>query len=252
MAEPEIIRSPVLAGTAHGFFGRAGGVSKGEVAGLNAGLGAGDDPDAVTRNRKIVSDCVMPGADLVMPYQVHSADVAVVGGAFDLTSRPRVDALVTNRPGILLGIVTADCAPVLLYDQSAGIIGAAHAGWKGAHAGIVENTAEAMISSGAQRNRICAAIGPCIAQASYEVDDAFRAQFTNEEGQFFGAGKHGHQQFDLEGYVASRLRLAGIDNIHALGADTYADPERFYSYRRATHRGAPTYGRQISVIGLGR
>lgn len=250
MAEVEVIRSSLLDGINHGFFGRRGGVSTGDAAGLNAGLGAGDDPGAVETNRQLVVSVVLPGAALVTPYQVHSPDVAVVAEPWSLDERPRVDAAVTNRPGLLLGIVTADCAPVLLADAKARVVGAAHAGWKGAHGGVVENTVDAMEALGADRGRIVAAIGPCIAQVSYEVDDGFRAQFTAGDERFFDEGKPGHWQFDLEGYVASRLARAGVLAIDPLALDTYADPARFYSYRRASHRAEPTYGRQIAVIGL--
>ncbi len=251
MAEIEVIRSSLLEGVQHGFFGRRGGVSTGDVAGLNAGLGAGDDPAAVLSNRDLVISNVMPGAPLVTPYQVHSPDVAVVTEPWAFDERPQVDAAVTDQPGLLLGIVTADCAPVLLADREAGVVGAAHAGWKGAHGGVVENTVAAMEVLGAGRGRITAAIGPCIAQDSYEVDDGFRTRFASEDGRFFRKGQPGHWQFDLEGYVTSRLIAAGVARIDPLGLDTYADPTRFYSYRRATHRAEPTYGRQIAVIGLG-
>ncbi len=246
----EVINSALLERVQHGFFGRRGGVSTGGVAGLNAGLGAGDDPAAVETNRQLVVSSVMPGSALVTPYQVHSPDVAVVTKQWSLDERPRVDAVVTNKSRLLLGIVTADCAPVLLADAEARVVGAAHAGWKGAHGGVVENTIDAMEALGADRRRISAAIGPCIAQESYEIDDGFRTQFSNEDDRFFVSGKPGHWQFDLEGYVASRLAVAGLTTIDPLGLDTYSDPERFYSYRRATHRAEPTYGRQIAVIGL--
>ena len=154
---------------------------------------------------------------------------------------------------MLLGIVTADCAPVLLADSQAGVVGAAHAGWKGAFTGVIENTLDAMSALGARRENIAAAIGPCIAQASYEVDDGFAARFTGadaENARFFAAGRPGHCHFDLEAYVARRLEMAGIARIEPLGLDTLGAPERFYSYRRATLRGEPAYGRQISLIGL--
>ena len=168
-------------------------------------------------------------------------------------TRPQADALVTDRPGLVLGVVTADCAPVLLADRVAGVIGASHTGWKGAAAGVTDNTIAAMEQLGAKRSRITAAIGPCIAQASYEVDQAFVAQFCADDpgnARHFAAGRAGHAQFDLEGYVAARLESAGIGEVERLGADTYADPARFYSYRRATHLGEPNYGRQIALIGL--
>lgn len=264
VGEPvEVIRAEVLAGVPHGFLGRRGGVSTGNVAGLNVGLGAGDDPPAIAENRRRAAAAVMPGASLVTVYQVHSPDCVVVASAWpdragadhawDNADRPPADALVTNRPGLLLGILTADCAPVLLADRAAGVIGAAHAGWKGALGGVIANTVAAMTALGADPARIAAAIGPCIAQASYEVDDALRMCFINEtpaNERFFAPGKPGHAQFDLEGYVAARLAEAGITRIEPLHLDTYAAPERFFSFRRATHRGEAAYGREIALIGL--
>lgn len=251
MAEtPECICAPILEWAPHGFFGRIGGVSTGVVAGLNAGLGAGDDDAAVAENRRRVVEAVMPGADLLTPYQVHSADSVIVRTAWAQGDRPRADALVTDRPGLLLGIVTADCAPVLLADREAGVVGAAHAGWRGACDGVIAATIRAMAELGADPARIRAAIGPCIARGSYEVDDGFRAQFGPAGDRFFVNGRPGHHQFDLEAYVASRLTECGITQMQPLGLDTYADDARFFSYRRATHRGEATYGRQISIIGL--
>lgn len=251
MAEPvEVIRAGVLAGIPHGFLGRRGGVSIGVVAGLNAGLGAGDDDMAVAENRRLAADAVLPGAELVTAYQVHSPDAVIVREAWALADRPRADALVTDRPGLLLGIVTADCAPILLADKEAGVIGAAHAGWRGAHDGVIASTVSAMEQLGAIPARICAAIGPCIAQASYEVDDTFRDQFGAGADRFFARGKPGHSQFDLAAYVAARLAESGVGSIEPLGLDTYANEARFFSYRRSTHRNEGTYGRQISLIGI--
>jgi YfiH family protein len=158
--------------------------------------------------------------------------------------------MVTDRPGLLLGVVTADCAPVLLADREAGVVGAAHAGWRGAHGGVLESTVAAMERLGARRERIAAAVGPAIAQPSYEVDERFRENFAIDDERFFVAGREGRWQFDLEGYVVARLRAAGIAAAEPLGLDTYADEDRFFSFRRATHRGEPTYGRQFSLIGL--
>jgi len=236
----------------HGFMTRSGGVSTGPAAGLQCGFGADDDPQAVRENRRLAVEAVLPGAALVSVHQIHSPDVAVVEEPWSDDRRPRADALVTQRPGILLGIVTADCAPVLLADRAAGVVGAAHAGWRGAHGGVIENTVEAMVALGAERARIAAAVGPCIAQPSYEVDESFRAQFRDEDARFFVPGKAGRRQFDLPGYVVMRLQSAGVGAAHALGLDTYADPARFYSYRRATHRGEATYGRLISLVGIAR
>lgn len=249
----EVIRSSVLEGAPHGFLGRRGGVSTGVAAGLNAGLGSGDDPAAIAENRKRAAAAVLPAARLVGVYQIHSPDCVTVAEPWSDDARPQADALVTDRKGILLGILTADCAPVLLADREAGVVGAAHAGWKGALAGVTDRTIAAMAALGARRQSIAAAIGPCIAQASYEVDDAFRDRFLAagvENTGFFGAGKPGHWQFDLEAYVAHRLELAGVGRVERLRLDTYANPDRFYSFRRATHRGEPAYGRQISLIGL--
>lgn len=254
MAEVEVNRAAVLDGVAHGFLGRRGGVSSGLVAGLNVGLGAGDDDSAVQANRCLAVDAVLPGARLATVYQVHSADCVVVIEPWPDATRPHTDALVTNRPGLVLGVVTADCAPVLFADRAVGVVGAAHAGWKGAVGGVTDAAIAAMEALGADRSRIVAAVGPCIAQPSYEVDAGFRVQFCAADtgnGQFFAPGTPGHFQFDLEGYVAARLENAGIRAVERLALDTYPAPERFYSYRRATHRSEPTYGRQISLIGLG-
>lgn len=250
---PVPIRADLLGPVPHGFFGRIGGVSTGAVAGLNAGLGTGDDPAAVAENRRRAAAAVLPGAPIVSVYQIHSADCVRVERPWDEAERPRADALVTDRPGLLLGIVTADCAPVLLADPAAGVIGAAHAGWKGALAGVTDRTVAAMVALGAAPERIVAAIGPTIARASYEVDEDFARRFeaadpANE--RFFASGRPGHMQFDLEAYLVARLAAAGIGRIAALGLDTYADDARFFSFRRATHQGAPDYGRQIALIGL--
>ena len=250
-ASVDVIRSAALDGTANGFLGRRGGVSTGAMAGLNVGLGSEDDPAAIAENRARATGAVLPGATLVTCYQVHGADAVTV--CEPLTERPRADALVTDRPGLALGILTADCAPVLLADRQAGVVGAAHAGWKGALAGVTDATVAAMEALGADRSRIAAAIGPCIARASYEVDDAFFRPFADADPaneHFFADGRAGHHRFDLEAYVAHRLATAGITRVDALGLDTYADEDRFYSFRRATHRAEPSYGRQIAIIGL--
>jgi YfiH family protein len=246
------IVAAALEGVPHGFLGRRGGVSTGEHGGLNVGLGSADDPAAVAENRRRAVAAVKPGATLVSLYQIHSAECRVAQPWAD-ADRPEADALVSDRPDLLLGILTADCAPVLLADAAAGVVGAAHAGWKGALAGVTDATVAAMERLGARRERIAAAIGPCIARASYEVDDGFLRRFeaadpANE--RFFSAGRPGHHQFDLEAYVAARLAAADIGRVETLGLDTYADPARFFSYRRATHRGEPDYGRQIALIGL--
>jgi YfiH family protein len=237
----------------HGFLGRRGGVSEGNCAGLNVGLGSSDDPEAILTNRRLAVEAVAPGRQLVTVYQVHSAAAIAATSAFPDAQRPRADAIVTDRPGLALGILTADCTPVLFADVRAGVVGAAHAGWKGAFAGVIEATVSAMEGLGAHRNAIVAAVGPTIARRSYEVDEGFLARFTDEDPdheRFFTPGRAGHHQFDLEGFVVARLAAAGLGQIEALGLDTYSDPDRFYSYRRATHRGEPDYGRQISLIAL--
>lgn len=249
----EVIRTGALGDVAHGFLGRRGGVSDGVCAGLNVGTGSGDDPAAIAENRARAVAAVLPGAELVTVFQVHSAEVVTITAAVDFDERPRADAMVSDRPGLLLGILTADCAPVLLADREAGVIGAAHAGWKGALAGVTDATVAAMAALGARVDRIAAAIGPCIARASYEVDDGFARRFGEHDPaneRFFTPGRAGHQQFDLAGYVAARLAAAGVGRIEVLGEDTYAQTDRFFSYRRSTHRGEPDYGRQISLIGL--
>lgn len=249
----DIVTAPTLAGLPHGFLGRRGGVSAGIFAGLNVGLGSSDLPEAVAENRRHATEAVLPDASLVTLHQIHSAEAVAVTAPFPDADRPRADALVTDRPGLLLGILTADCVPVLFADVEASVVGAAHAGWKGAIGGVTDAVLTAMERLGADRARIAAAIGPCIARASYEVDDAFAARFEAadpENERFFTAGRTGHQQFDIEAYVTARLAAAGVRRIEALGLDTCANEDRFFSYRRATHRGEPDYGRQISVIGL--
>lgn len=250
----ERLVASVLDGVPHGFMGRAGGVSTGLYAGLNVGLGSDDERAAILANRDIARDAVLPGSTLVTVRQVHSPDVVTVTGPITEAARPPADALVTREPGLLLGILTADCVPVLFADAAAGVVGAAHAGWKGALGGVTDATVAAMEALGADRTRIACAIGPCIARASYEVGEDFAERFeaadpANE--RFFLAGRPGHRMFDIEAYVAARLAAAGITRIVALGEDTCAQPERFYSYRRSCLNGEPGYGRQISLIGVG-
>ena len=246
-------RSALLGAVPHGFAGRRGGVSTGSVASLNCGIGSGDAVGAVATNRARAADAALANAALVGLYQVHGRDVATVTAAWADDARPRADAMVTDRPGILLGIMTADCAPVLFADVDAGVVGAAHAGWKGALAGVTDATVAAMEALGAQRGRIVAAIGPMIARASYEVDatlfDAFTSHDPGNE-RFFMDGRAGHWQFDLEAYVAQRIAAAGVARVEAMGIDSYAQADDFYSYRRATHAKQADYGRQLSVIGL--
>lgn len=253
MSKVEAIQAAALDGVPHGFLGRRGGVSQGICAGLNVGLGSSDDRDAIQANRQLAVGAVAPGCQLVTVFQVHSVDAIAVTHPFPDDARPHADAMVTDRSGLALGILTADCAPVLLADRSAGVIGAAHAGWKGAVGGVIESTVSAMEKLGARRDAIVAAVGPAIARRSYEVDDGFHRRVTEidpEFDRFFSGGRAGHHQFDLEGFVAARLFAAGVGQVEALGLDTYSDADRFFSYRRATHRGEPDYGRQISIIAL--
>lgn len=250
----DIVRSGLI-DVPHGFLGRQGGVSTGAVAGLNCGLGSGDDPAAVETNRRLAADAIIAGAPLASVYQIHSPTAVIVTEAAPHDGRPQADALVTDRPGLLLGVVTADCAPVLLADVEAGVVAAAHAGWRGATAGVTDQAIAAMISLGAKVERMAAAVGPCIAKASYEVDHAFAERMIAEDAdneRFLGEGPQGSPHFDLEAYVVARLAAAGVRRIEAMGLDTYALEDRYYSYRRATHRIEATYGRQLSLIGIAR
>lgn len=248
-----VIKAKLLGDIPHGFLGRGGGVSTGIYAGLNVGLGSEDEREAVLENRHRAVDAVLPGASLARVYQFHSPDVVTIKSSGQPEEPPKADAMVTDRPNILLGIVTADCVPVLFADRQAGVVGAAHAGWKGAIGGVTDNTIAAMEVLGADRARIICAIGPCIAQKSYEVDEGFLRRFAEADAmneRFFADGKAGHYQFDIEGYVAARLAAAGISKVECLGEDTYSQPDRFFSYRRSCHLNEPGYGRQISLIGL--
>lgn len=245
--------SRALDGIPHGFLGRLGGVSEGICAGLNVGLGSLDDRESILENRRRAVAAVAPGAKLATLHQIHSPDAVYVTAPFADEARPKADSMVADRPGLILGILTADCAPVLLADREAGVVAAAHAGWKGALGGVVEATVAEMERRGAMRSRIAAAVGPCIARRSYEVDEGFLRRFAEsdpEHERFFTLGREGHHQFDLEGFVLSRLAAAGLTRIEALGEDTYSQPDRFFSYRRATHKGEADYGRQISLIAL--
>lgn len=257
-AAPPRIELPSLTGLpgiAHGFFTRIGGVSEGVYARLNCGVGSGDDRAAVLANRERAAAAlgVVPG-NLASPYQVHGNSVAVVTEPWAAGQGPEADAVVTDRPGVAIGIGTADCAPVLFADASAGVVGAAHAGWGGAIRGVLEATVAAMETMGARADHIAAAIGPAIAQASYEVGPEFRDRFLQDDpanDRFFVASdKPGHHRFDLTGYVASRLARLGLAAIAETGLDTYAEETRFFSFRRTTHRGEADYGRMISAIAL--
>ena len=234
--------------TPHGFYTRAGGVSEGIYRGLNCGFGSQDDSQNVTENRnRIAKDLSIE--TLCTVYQHHSADVIVVDGPVDPTTK--ADAMVTKQRGIGLGILTADCAPILFQDAKNSVIGAAHSGWKGAVAGIAENVVTAMVELGAERGEIVATVGPCISQANYEVGQEFLEQFMDEDpanSQFFVNGVDGKFQFDLPSFCLSALRGADIKSADWVGACTYADEERYFSFRRTTHRAEPDYGRLISVI----
>jgi purine-nucleoside/S-methyl-5'-thioadenosine phosphorylase / adenosine deaminase len=244
-----------LDGVRHAFFTRVGGVSEGPYASLNCGYGSGDDPARVTENRAIaLRRAELEGVALNTGYQTHSAEVATVEAAWPRDAAPKVDAMVTARPRVALGILAADCAPVLLADGEAGVVGAAHAGWRGALAGVIEATVKAMLALGARPERIRAGIGPCIAQRSYEVGPEFPAPFLahdpGNEVFFAPARRPGHHLFDLPGYVGARLAGAGIKRITCAYCDTCAEAGRFFSYRRATLAGEKDYGRGLSIVAL--
>ena len=248
----ETIKADNLSNVKHGFFTRKGGLSKGIYEGLNCGVGSSDDKAAVTRNRAQVAKTmnVTPDA-LVGVHQYHSADVVTVTGPS--LERPKADAMVTNIKDVALGILTADCQPVLFADKTAGVIGAAHAGWKGALNGVLSNTIKAMEALGAKRENVSAAIGPCISQPAYEVGPEFFEDFIAQDHsftRFFANGKEDRMQFDLPGFGLHMLREAGVGSAEWIGHCTFADEARFYSYRRTTHRAEPDYGRLISVIRL--
>jgi polyphenol oxidase len=242
----------------HGFFTREGGVSDGLYTSLNCGPGSSDKPEAVAENRRRVTAMLdLPEEALVTLYQTHSSDVVVVTEPWSPGNAPKADAMVTNRPGIALGILTADCAPVLLADGKAGIVAAAHAGWKGALGGVLENTVKAMVELGAKKPKIVAAIGPCIGHRNYEVGPEFPAPFLAEDpvnADYFAPSpaRPGHHLFDLPGYISRKLAGLGVHEVTRVPADTLRDEARFFSYRRATLRGETDYGRQISVITLDR
>lgn len=249
------LQSPHLStlGIRHGFFTRAGGVSKGIYRGLNVGLGSSDDREKVEENRRRVTNWLGVAEDrLVTPYQVHSPDVLTVSAPFH-GERPKADAVVTATPGLAVGVHTADCGPILFADPRARVIGAAHAGWKGALTGVLENTISAMIAIGAKRNRIVAVLGPSITAANYEVGpefvERFRGAHDGADKWFSESSRPGHAMFDLNAYTVERLDKAGV-GASFLGDCTYADEDRFFSYRRTTHRGEGDYGRQVSAIVL--
>ncbi len=247
----EVLTSDLLAGARHGFFTRRGGASSGIYAGLNAGFGSSDQREAVALNRARVAEAMGVAPDhLLSPKQIHSSRVAIVGPE-GWNERPEADGVVTAAQGVAISVLTADCAPVLLLDRAAEVIGAAHAGWRGALEGVIESTVAAMVGLGARRDSIRATVGPTISQANYEVGQEFFDRFRDEgegyERFFIGSGDR--YRFDLPSFVLLRLREAGVD-ADWIGYCTYADPARFYSFRRTTHAREPDYGRLISAISL--
>jgi YfiH family protein len=246
------ITSDILSETHHGFFTRKGGASSGIFEGLNCGVGSTDQSEIVTINRARVAEAMdVPADHLVGVHQIHSADVACI--TEPTPERAKADAMVTNQNGIALGILTADCQPVLFHDPKAKVIGAAHAGWKGALNGVLSATLDAMEGLGANRADTCAVIGPCISQRAYEVGEEFFEDFILEDpafDRFFAGGAPGKMQFDLPGFGLHMLREAGVGRAVWTGHCTYSDPKNFYSYRRKTHAGEADYGRLISTIRL--
>lgn len=246
-----------LSNVRHAYFTRNHGVSSGAFESLNCGFGSGDDPANVRKNRQIAMERLeMPPEALVTPSQQHTDTVLVVREPWNSEEAPVADALVTNVPRLAVGVLTADCAPVLLADGQAGIVAACHAGWKGALNGILDRTVETMVAEGAKLDRIIAGIGPCIGQRSYEVGPEFPGPFieddSNNEHYFSPSGREGHHRFDLPGYVARRLALIGITMVMPTPCDTFREESRFFSYRRNTLRGVSDYGRQLSAIALER
>jgi polyphenol oxidase len=247
--------SLALDGIRHAFFTRDGGVSRGLYASLNGGIGSRDSPKDVAENRaRMAAALSVEPHRLLTPYQIHSPQVVVAEAPWPTDARPRADAVVTRMRALAIGVTTADCGPVLFADPRARVIGAAHAGWRGALTGVIEATVEAMVGLGAERGQIRAAIGPMIRQANYEVGPDLIARFHSEDAasnRFFApAARAGHALFDLAGYVAARLRQAGVGEIEDLGLCTYADAARFFSYRRSTHRAEADYGRHVNAIAL--
>ncbi len=245
----------LLSGINHGFFTREGGVSTGLYSSLNAGQGSSDAPENVTENRNLVAKCLsIKPENLVSVYQVHSNNVAIVTKPWQADDRPKVDGMVTSVANLALGILTADCGPVLFADSTARVIGAAHAGWKGAIGGVLENTIVAMEALGAKRKNITACLGMTISQDNYEVGRAFLEQFlaqnSNNNRYFIPSKIPNHYMFDLPAFITMRLTQAGIGSVENLNVCTYADEQRFFSYRRTTHRNEPDYGRHISAIAL--
>lgn len=245
----------VLPGIRHAFFTRSGGVSEGVYTSMNGGVGSNDAPERVAENRARMALALGVAAErFITPYQIHSADVVAVSTPWTAETRPRADAVVTRQTGLAIGVSTADCGPLLFADSSAGVIGAAHAGWRGAFNGVIEATVSAMEKLGADRGTIAAALGPAIRQANYEVGPEFVAGFLDRDAgnaQFFSdSARADHAMFDLTGFIAAQIARAGIVKFEDLALDTYAEPERFYSFRRATHLKEPDYGRHINAIAL--
>jgi YfiH family protein len=244
-----------LAGIRHGWFTRRGGVSGGVYDSLNTGLGSADDRAAVVENRGRIADAMGVKRDrLVTCYQVHSPDVVTAAEPWAPADNPKADALVTDRPGLAIAVSSADCGPVLFADGAAGVIGAAHAGWKGAFTGVLEATLDAMEALGARRANVTAVLGPMISGEAYEVGPEFVARFRDAgeavDRWFRPSGKPAHAMFDLPAYIVHRLERAGAGRVANLALCTYAGEDRFFSYRRMTHRGEPDYGRHLSAIAL--
>jgi YfiH family protein len=244
-----------LDGIRHAFFTREGGVSGGIYATLNSGIGSSDDDAHVAENRaRMASALGVEPNRLITAYQIHSPQVVVADAPWSVDTRPKADAIVTKTPGLAIGVSTADCGPLLFADARARVIGAAHAGWRGAFSGVIEGTIAAMENLGAKRDRISAALGPLIRQSNYEVSQSFVDDFVRADetyARFFApAARAGHAMFDLPGFIALRLAQSGITRFEDVGICTYADPDRFYSYRRSTHRAEPDYGRHVNAIVL--
>ena len=244
-----------LAAIRHAFFTRSGGVSQGVYESLNGGVGSNDAPAKVAENRARMAAALGVAPDrLLTPYQVHSPDVVVAEGPWHHETRPRADAVVTRTPGLAIGVSTADCGPLLFADADAGVIGAAHAGWRGAFGGVIEATLAAMQNLGAEPKRTLVALGPTIGQPNYEVGPEFVERFLQADADnarfFTPSDRAGHAMFDLPGYIAARVQSAGVASFEDLGLCTYAGPDRFYSYRRKTRLGETDYGRHINAIAL--
>ena len=242
-------------GLAHAFFTRQGGVSTGVYESLNGGVGSKDDPACVAENRARMAQALgVAPTHLLVPYQIHSADVLQVREPWSPDARPRCDGLVTDVPGLALGVTGADCGMILFADAQARVVGACHAGWKGAFTGVLEATLSAMEALGAKREHITAVLGPTIGAASYEVGPEFVARFREADADdmrfFTPSPREAHAMFDLPGFIGMRLQKADVGAFEDLRLDTYGDPARFFSYRRTTHLSEPDYGRLVSAIAL--